>query len=86
MFTTVFIFYIYLNIGSFLWGVAAFGIGATPTKSLDMKALDEEFDFRAKGFTAVTAVSIGYRTSEDFNTTDKTPKSRLPENEIFTEI
>ena len=32
------------------------------------------------------AVSIGYRAESDFNSTDKTPKSRLPESEIFTEI
>ena len=49
-----------------------------------MKAMDEEFDLHQKGFTAITAVSIGYRTDKDFNTTDKTPKSRLAEKEIIT--
>jgi len=77
---------VYLNIGNFLLGVAALGIDATPMEGLDMKALDEEFNLRAKGFTAVTAVSLGYRTDKDFNSTDKTPKSRLPESEVFTNI
>ncbi|WP_218599082.1 oxygen-insensitive NAD(P)H nitroreductase [Polaribacter sp. NJDZ03] len=77
---------VYLNIGQFLLGVASLNIDATPMEGLDMKALDEEFGLRAKGFTAITAVSIGYRTATDFNATDKTPKSRLPESEIFTEI
>ena len=77
---------VYLNIGSFLLGVASLNIDATPMEGLDMKALDEEFGLRAKGFTAVTAVSIGYRAESDFNSTEKTPKSRLPESEIFTEI
>ena len=77
---------VYLNIGGFLLGVAALGIDAAPMEGIDVKALDEEFGLREKGFTAITAVAIGYRTDKDFNSTDKTPKSRLPESEIFTEI
>ena len=77
---------VYLNIGSFLLGVASLKIDATPMEGLDMKALDEEFGLRDKGFTAITAVSIGYRADSDFNSTDKTPKSRLPESEIITVI
>ncbi|WP_339924839.1 oxygen-insensitive NAD(P)H nitroreductase [uncultured Cyclobacterium sp.] len=77
---------VYLNIGGFLLGVASLGIDATPMEGLDMKALDEEFGLREKGFTAITVVSIGYRAASDFNSTEKTPKSRLPENEIFTLI
>jgi nitroreductase/dihydropteridine reductase len=77
---------VYLNIGGFLMGVATLGIDAAPMEGIDMKALDAEFGLKAKGFTAITAVSIGYRTDKDFNSTDKTPKSRLPESEVFTEI
>ncbi|MBL7560367.1 MULTISPECIES: oxygen-insensitive NAD(P)H nitroreductase [Flavobacteriaceae] len=77
---------VYLNIGSFLLGVASLGIDATPMEGIDVKALDEEFGLREKGFTALVAVSIGYRADSDFNSTDKTPKSRLPESELFTEI
>jgi len=77
---------VYLNIGNFLLGVATLGIDACPMEGLDMKALDEEFGLREKGFTSITAVAIGYRTESDFNTTDKTPKSRLPESEIITTL
>lgn len=77
---------VYLNIGSFLLGVASLGLDATPMEGIDVKALDEEFGLREKGFTALVAVSIGYRAESDFNSTDKTPKSRLPESELFTEI
>tara|TARA_R110002049_G_scaffold2214_6_gene16008 strand:- start:1942 stop:2601 length:660 start_codon:yes stop_codon:yes gene_type:complete len=77
---------VYLNIGSFLLGVASLGIDATPMEGIDVKALDEEFGLREKGFTALVAVSIGYRAESDFNSTEKTPKSRLPGSEIFTEI
>ena len=77
---------VYLNIGSFLLGVASLGIDATPMEGIDVKALDEEFGLRAKGYTSLVAVSLGYRTESDFNSPDKTPKSRLPESEIFTVI
>ncbi|MBU2996332.1 oxygen-insensitive NAD(P)H nitroreductase [Cellulophaga baltica] len=77
---------VYLNIGNFLLGVASLGIDATPMEGIDVKALDEEFGLREKGFTTLVAVSIGYRAESDFNSTDKTPKSRLPESELFTEI
>ncbi|WP_159023368.1 oxygen-insensitive NAD(P)H nitroreductase [Formosa sp. L2A11] len=75
---------VYLNIGNFLLGVASLGIDATPMEGIDVKALDEEFGLREKGYTALVAVSIGYRAASDFNSTEKTPKSRLAENEIIT--
>lgn len=77
---------VYLNIGSFLLGVATLGIDATPMEGIDVKALDEEFGLRAKGFTSLVAVSLGYRADSDFNSIEKTPKSRLPQSEIITVI
>jgi nitroreductase/dihydropteridine reductase len=77
---------VYLNIGNLLLGAAALKIDTLPMEGLDMKALDEEFNLREKGFTAVSVVSLGYRTETDFNTPDKTPKSRLPQEEILTII
>ncbi|MCL5128008.1 oxygen-insensitive NAD(P)H nitroreductase [Algibacter sp. L4_22] len=77
---------VYLNIGSFLLGVASLGIDATPMEGIDVKALDEEFGLREKGYTSLVAVSLGYRAESDFNSPEKTPKSRLAVSEIFTEI
>ncbi|WP_026777762.1 oxygen-insensitive NAD(P)H-dependent nitroreductase NfsB [Polaribacter sp. Hel_I_88] len=77
---------VYLNIGSFLLGVASLGLDATPMEGIDVKALDDEFGLREKGYTSLVAVSLGYRAESDFNATEKTPKSRLAESELFTEI
>lgn len=77
---------VYLNVGNLLLGVAALGIDALPMEGLDFKLIDEEFGLREKGLTSVVAVSLGYRTSTDFNSPNKTPKSRLPEEEIMTLI
>jgi nitroreductase/dihydropteridine reductase len=73
---------VYLNMGTVLLGAAALGIDACPMEGFDMKVLDQEFDLRKKGYTAIGAVSLGYRTATDFNA--DLPKSRLPESEVFT--
>lgn len=73
---------VYLNIGNLLLGVALLGIDALPMEGVDVQVLDQEFGLREKGYTAVAAVALGYRTSSDFNAS--TPKSRLPEEEVMT--
>ncbi|KMM37990.1 oxygen-insensitive NAD(P)H-dependent nitroreductase NfsB [Guptibacillus hwajinpoensis] len=75
---------VYLNVGSFLLGVAELGIDAVPMEGLDLKALDNEFDLREKGFTSCVVVALGYRSSTDFNAT--LPKSRLNQSEIIEEV
>jgi nitroreductase/dihydropteridine reductase len=73
---------VYLNMGTLLLGVGALGIDAVPIEGMDPKALDEEFGLREKGYTAMAMVALGYRKKTDFNAS--LPKSRLPEEEIFT--
>jgi nitroreductase/dihydropteridine reductase len=73
---------VYINIGNLLLGVAILGIDALPMEGVDFKVIDEEFGLREKGYTAIAAVSLGYRAETDFNA--KAPKSRLSEEEIFT--
>ncbi len=74
----------YLNIGQFMLGVAALGIDATPMEGVDLDALDQEFGLQEKGFRALVVVSLGYRADDDFNAA--LPKSRLPEEEVITEV
>ncbi|NRT16493.1 nitroreductase/dihydropteridine reductase [Flavobacterium sp. 28A] len=73
---------VYLNMGSLLLGVAALGIDACPMEGVDVKALDEEFGLREKGYTALAVVSLGYRKDTDFNAS--LPKSRFSEEEVIT--
>ncbi len=77
---------VYLNIGNFLLGVAALGIDACPMEGIDAKALDTEFDLRAKGVTSIVAVAIGYHLTDDFNAPENTPKSRWAEDQIITVV
>lgn len=75
---------VYLNMGTVLLGAGALGIDAVPIEGLDVKVLDQEFGLREQGYTAIAMVALGYRTDTDFNAA--LPKSRLPEQEIFTFI
>lgn len=75
---------VYLNLGAVLLGAASLGIDATPMEGINLKAINDEFDLPEKGYTALVVVSFGYRSTEDFNDPNKTPKSRLPEEVIFT--
>lgn len=75
---------VYLNIGNFVLGVVALGLDAGVMEGVDLEALDAEFDLQTKGFTALAIVSVGYRTESDYNQSQKTPKSRLPLDEIIT--
>lgn len=73
---------VYLNMGNLLLGAAALGIDTLPMEGIDLSILNKEFALEAKGFTAVAVVALGYRKESDFNS--KLPKSRLPEEDIFT--
>ncbi|WP_417226027.1 oxygen-insensitive NAD(P)H nitroreductase [Amphritea sp.] len=73
---------VYLNMGTVLLGAGALGIDAVPIEGIDTKALNEEFGLLEKGYTALAVIALGYRHQTDFNA--ELPKSRLPEDEIFT--
>lgn len=73
---------VYLSIGALLLGAGMLGIDAVPMEGADLQKLDEEFDLRSKGYSALAVVALGYRTDDDFNA--DLPKSRLPEDFIFS--
>ncbi len=73
---------VYLNMGTLLLGAATLNIDAVPMEGFDFKVIDKEFGLRKRSYTTIAVVSLGYRAETDFNA--KAPKSRLPENEIFT--
>ena len=75
---------VYLNMGTILLGAGVLGIDAVPIEGMDPKALNEEFGLLEKGFCAVSIIALGYKQEGDFNA--ELPKSRLEEEEIFTEL
>lgn len=72
----------YLALGTLLLGAVALGLDATPMEGFDFRKLDEELGLRAKGYSSLVLVALGYRDDSDFNA--KLPKSRLPAERIYT--
>ena len=75
---------IYLALGTALLGASTLGLDACPMEGFDARILDEELGLRAKGYTGIAILSLGYRSLDDFNA--RLPKSRLPDAEVFTDI
>jgi len=73
---------VYLNMGTILLGAGVLGIDAVPIEGVDLDVMNQEFDLASQGLTAVAVVALGYQAADDANA--KLPKSRLPEDAIFT--
>lgn len=75
---------VYLNMGTILLGAGVLGIDAVPIEGVDIAALNSEFGLLDKSLCAVAVIALGYQSDEDFNA--DLPKSRLPEEDIFTHL
>lgn len=73
---------VYLSLGTLLFGAAALGIDATPIEGFDRKVMDEVLGLSERGLRSVVMAALGYRSDDDFNA--DLPKSRLPQDAIFT--
>ncbi|MED7819822.1 MULTISPECIES: oxygen-insensitive NAD(P)H nitroreductase [unclassified Francisella] len=75
---------VYISLGNILLGLAALEIDATPMEGIETHIIDDVFNLQDKELRTSVIVTAGYRSKDDFNA--KLPKSRLPEEKIFTEI
>ena len=74
----------YLALGQLLFAAGLEGIDATPMEGFDRDTLNKEFKLTEKVLKASVIVALGYRSDSDFNA--KLPKSRLPDQVIFTRL
>lgn len=74
----------YLALGQLLFAAGLEGIDATPMEGFDRELINKEFGLAEKGLKASVIVSLGYRSDSDFNA--KLPKSRLPDEIVFTRL
>ena len=75
---------VYLALGALLLGAAALGLDACPMEGFDADLLDAEWGLPEKGLSAVAIVALGHRGAGDWNAA--LPKSRLPDEAIFTDL
>ena len=71
-----------IALGQLLFAAGLEGIDATPIGGFDEEILNTELGLTEKGLRSSVIVSLGYRSENDFNA--KLPKSRLPDEVIFT--
>lgn len=74
----------YIALGYALLGVSTMGIDACPIEGFNSTVLNEELGLRNKGYAASIILALGHHAQEDINQT--LPKSRLPQEMIFSEI
>ena len=74
----------YIALGVALSACAFEKIDSTPMEGFDRDTLNKEFKLTEKGLKASVIVALGYRSDSDFNA--KLPKSRLPDQVIFTRL
>jgi len=75
---------VYLALGGLLMAAAVEEIDACPIEGFNSGRLDQVLGLEDKGLTSVVLVALGTRSDEDFNAA--LPKSRLPEDVVFSEI
>ena len=72
----------YLALGQLLFAAAAIGVDSTAVEGFDCDKMDEILELKRKGLKSLVIATLGYRSENDGNA--HRPKSRLPEEQIFT--
>jgi nitroreductase len=75
---------VYIALGNFLAAAAALGVDATPMEGLDAAKYDAILGLDAKGYRALAAVPVGYRSMDDKYAT--LPKVRYDRKDVIEHI
>ncbi len=74
---------VYLALGVFLSGCASLEVDSTPMEGIDCEGYDTILG--ASEYKTLFAVVVGYRSSEDWNLLEKSPKRRKDISEVIVE-
>jgi nitroreductase / dihydropteridine reductase len=74
----------FIALGQMLLAAGIENIDATPIGGFNEEIISEELDLIEKGLIPSVILTLGFRSENDFNA--KLPKSRLPKEEIFTNL
>ena len=72
--------------GQFMLSCQLVNVDCCPIGGFSMEKMDELLGLKEKGLTSVVVAAIGFRTEDDFNTPEKTPKARFSQDEVITEM
>lgn len=74
----------FIALGQMLLAAGIEGIDATPIGGFDEAIISDELGLAEKGLIPSVLLTLGYRSETDFNA--KLPKSRLSQEDIFTQL
>jgi nitroreductase/dihydropteridine reductase len=74
----------YLALGIALMVAAELDVDALPMEGFHHNILDEELDLNERGYTSTVLLALGRQSKDDY--IRRTPKSRLPEDQLFTDL
>jgi nitroreductase / dihydropteridine reductase len=74
----------FIALGQMLLAAGIEGIDATPMGGFDEAILTDEFGLTEKNLIPSVILTLGYRSETDFNA--KLPKSRLKQEQVFTQL
>lgn len=72
---------VYIALGFLLAAAESMELDSTPMEGIETEKYDEILGL--KDYKTLFAVTVGYRDPEDFNQPSKTPKSRLPLEDVI---
>jgi nitroreductase len=75
---------VYIALGGFLTAAALLGVDGSPMEGIDAKKFDEILGLPAKGYGALCACAVGYRSADDRYAS--LPKVRYDAKEVVTHI
>ncbi|NHB57336.1 oxygen-insensitive NAD(P)H nitroreductase [Acinetobacter sp. 194] len=74
----------FIALGQMLLAAGIEGLDATPIGGFNEEIISEELKLREQGLVPSVLLTLGFRSENDFNA--KLPKSRLPQEKIFTRL
>lgn len=75
---------LYIVLGQLLFAATVIGVDSTPMEGFEKEKMDELLGLKQLGLKSVLVVTLGYRTVDDSNASR--PKSRLPKEQLFTQL
>lgn len=67
-----------------MFAATVIGVDSTPMEGFEKEKMDELLGLKQLGLKSVLVVTLGYRTVDDSNASR--PKSRLPKEQLFTQL
>ena len=77
---------VYLNFGMFMVACASLAVDSTAMEGFKPDEVSKVLGLKEKGLKPLVMAALGYRDANDINDPSRTPKARLPKEQVITVI